>query len=271
MPELPEVETTRRGIAPHLLGQRVEAVHLRCPRLRHPVTRGLRGMLTGQTIEAVHRRAKYLLLRMERGTLLLHLGMSGTLRILLQTGEPGPHDHLDLRLENGSILRFKDPRRFGIVLWLKSDPLRHPLLRSLGPEPLSRDFDGEYLYQRSRGRRQAVKPFLMDSRVVAGVGNIYAGEALFAAGIHPARAAGRISRRRYLRLARALQGVLQRAIDAGGTTLRDFVGGDGRPGYFRIALQVYGREGQACASCATSLRTLRLGQRSTVFCPVCQR
>jgi len=271
MPELPEVETTRRGIAPHVEGRRVTKVVVRQRRLRWPVPRALQRELTGQTVKSVGRRAKYLLLGTDAGTAILHLGMSGSLRLVPADSPPGPHDHVDLVLDDGNCLRLTDPRRFGALLWTRADPARHPLLRDLGPEPFDAAFNGAYLYRRARGRRLAVKNFLMDSHIVAGVGNIYANEALFLAGIHPARPAGRISARRYERLAQSVRDILQQAIAQGGTTLRDFVGGDGRPGYFRQTLRVYGRAGQPCPVCNTRLRVTHIGQRSTFYCPRCQR
>ena len=271
MPELPEVETTRRGIAPHVEGRRVTKVVVRQRRLRWPVPRALQRELTGQTVKSVGRRAKYLLLGTDAGTAILHLGMSGSLRLVPADSPPGPHDHVDLVLDDGNCLRLTDPRRFGALLWTRADPARHPLLRDLGPEPFDAAFNGAYLYRRARGRRLAVKNFLMDSHIVAGVGNIYANEALFLAGIHPARPAGCISARRYERLAQSVRDILQQAIAQGGTTLRDFVGGDGRPGYFRQTLRVYGRAGQPCPVCNTRLRVTHIGQRSTFYCPRCQR
>jgi formamidopyrimidine-DNA glycosylase len=271
MPELPEVETARRGILPHLQGRRITGVVVREPRLRWPVPEDLERRLRGQRIEAVQRRAKYLLIRLGEGTVLLHLGMSGSLRVVPAEAPSGAHDHVDIVLAHGRALRLRDPRRFGALLWCGGDPLDHPLLRSLGPEPLGESFDGGYLYARARGRRLAVKAFLMDSHVVAGLGNIYANEALFEAGVHPGRAAGRIAQARYGRLARCIKRVLEAAIEQGGTTLRDFVREDGRPGYFRNKLQVYARADRPCPRCAGPLRGLVLGQRATVFCPRCQR
>ncbi|WJW75753.1 bifunctional DNA-formamidopyrimidine glycosylase/DNA-(apurinic or apyrimidinic site) lyase [Thiohalobacter sp. IOR34] len=271
MPELPEVETTRRGLAPHLAGRRVRSVTVRQRRLRWPVPRALERELPGQRLGELRRRGKYLLLESTAGTVILHLGMSGSLRLLPCDAPPGPHDHLDIALDDGRCLRFTDPRRFGTVLWTRRPPERHRLLAGLGPEPLGPDFDGDYLYRRSRGRRLAVKPFIMDSKVVVGVGNIYANEALFLAGIHPARPAGRIGQQRYRRLADAIREVLTAAIAAGGTTLRDFVDGDGRPGYFQQTLRVYGRGGRPCPRCGTPIRETRLAQRSTFYCPRCQR
>jgi formamidopyrimidine-DNA glycosylase len=271
VPELPEVETTRRGIEPHLRGRAAAALIVRQRQLRWPVARGLGGHLIGQPIGKVGRRGKYLLVAVGDGTLIIHLGMSGSLRVLSTDSPPGPHDHIDLVLDNDRRLRFTDPRRFGAWLWTGDPPGQHPLLSGLGPEPLGEHFSSDYLYTLSRGRRVAVKNFIMDSRVVVGVGNIYANEVLFRAGIHPARAAGRIGRQRYARLRTAIRAVLEEAIRQGGTTLRDFVGGEGRPGYFRQHLQVYGLGGTPCSSCGTSIRETRTGQRSTFYCPVCQR
>ncbi|MCP8462884.1 bifunctional DNA-formamidopyrimidine glycosylase/DNA-(apurinic or apyrimidinic site) lyase [Pseudomonas sp. ZM23] len=270
MPELPEVETTRRGIAPHLEGQRVSRVIVRERRLRWPIPEDLDVRLSGQRILQIERRAKYLLLNAEVGTLISHLGMSGSLR-LVECGLPAArHEHVDIELESGMALRYTDPRRFGALLWSQA-PLEHELLRNLGPEPLTDAFEGERLYQMSRGRSMAVKPFIMDNAVVVGVGNIYATEALFAAGIDPRREAGSISRARYVKLAQEIKRILATAIERGGTTLRDFVGGDGQPGYFQQELFVYGRGGEFCKVCGSTLREVRLGQRASVYCPRCQR
>lgn len=270
MPELPEVETTCRGIAPHLVGQRVSRVLVRERRLRWPIPEDLDVRLSGQRIEAVERRAKYLLIKAESGTLIGHLGMSGNLRLVPVGTPPAKHEHVDIELESGLALRYTDPRRFGALLW-SSDPLNHELLSKLGPEPLTELFDGERLYQLSRGRSMAVKPFIMDNAVVVGVGNIYASEALFAAGIDPRREAGSISRARYVTLALEIKRILAHAIERGGTTLRDFVGGDGQPGYFQQELFVYGRGGEFCKHCGSTLREVKLGQRASVYCPKCQR
>lgn len=270
MPELPEVETTRRGVAPHLQGRRVEAVTLRRRMLRWPIPEQISTELPGQRIEAVRRRAKYLLLDADSGSVLLHLGMSGSLRVLPQGTPARAHDHVDLHLDNGAMLRLTDPRRFGALLWQPQGEL-HELLASLGPEPLSADFNGAYLHRRAAGRSAPVKHFLMDQRIVVGVGNIYAAEALFRAGIHPARAAGRISPARWERLARAVQEILAQAIERGGTTLRDFLNPDGEPGYFEQELFVYGRAGQPCKVCGGTLRAADWGQRATVYCTRCQR
>ena len=270
MPELPEVETTRRGIAPYIEGEKVAAVVVRNARLRYPVPAGLGRTLEGLRIEAVTRRGKYLLLATARGTLIIHLGMSGSLRIVDADAAPEKHDHFDLVTATGVCLRLRDPRRFGAVLWTEADPCEHALIARLGPEPLSDTFSGDYLFQQSRGKTQAVKLFIMDGHRVVGVGNIYANEALFEAGIRPRLAAGRISRHRYEALADAIKSVLAEAIRQGGTTLRDFVNGAGQPGYFQQQLQVYGRGGEACHVCGTPIRELRLGQRATYYCAVCQ-
>lgn len=270
MPELPEVETTRRGLAPHLLGRTVVGLDVRQPRLRWPLPDELRESLRGQRILDVERRAKYLLVHTEPGSALLHLGMSGSLRVLPASTPVGAHDHVDWRLDSGQVLRFTDPRRFGSQLWQPRGQT-HPLLAGLGPEPLSDDFDGDLLWARSRGRKAAVKLLLMDQAVVVGVGNIYASEALFAAGIHPRRAAGSVSRERYARLADEIKRILAYAIRRGGTTLRDFISPDGLPGYFEQELFAYGREGEPCRVCGTPIRAIVLGQRSTFFCPRCQR
>ncbi|WP_306582662.1 bifunctional DNA-formamidopyrimidine glycosylase/DNA-(apurinic or apyrimidinic site) lyase [Dokdonella sp.] len=270
MPELPEVETTRRGLLPHLVGRRVRAVVVRQPQLRWPVAAELVAQLPGQRIEAVERRAKYLLVHTRVGSALLHLGMSGSLRVLPERTPAGPHDHVDWRLDDHRLLRLTDPRRFGCELWQAPGTV-HELLRGLGPEPLGEDFDGDVLWLRSRGRRSAVKVFIMDQAVVVGVGNIYASEALFVAGIAPRRPAGQVSRERYLRLARAIQQVLLQAIECGGTTLRDFGAPDGARGYFVQELAVYGRAGQPCRNCGTTIRHCVLGGRATYYCPRCQR
>ncbi|HRL93142.1 MAG TPA: bifunctional DNA-formamidopyrimidine glycosylase/DNA-(apurinic or apyrimidinic site) lyase [Pseudomonas sp.] len=270
MPELPEVETTCRGIAPYLQGQRVSRVIVRERRLRWPIPEDLDVRLSGQRIEGVERRAKYLLIKAEVGTLIAHLGMSGSLRLVPAETPVAKHEHVDIVLESGLALRYTDPRRFGAMLW-SDDPLNHELLRKLGPEPLTELFDGERLYQLSRGKSMAVKPFIMDNAVVVGVGNIYASESLFAAGIDPRRAAGSISKARYFKLADEIKRILAYAIERGGTTLRDFVGGDGMPGYFQQELFVYGRGGEFCKVCGSTLREIKLGQRASVYCAKCQR
>jgi formamidopyrimidine-DNA glycosylase len=270
MPELPEVETTRLGIAPHVEGRTISRVILRRNDLRWPIPRAIRTKLPGQRVEAVTRRAKWLLLHTQAGAALLHLGMSGSLRIVDARSKPRTHDHYDLALDSGKALRFNDPRRFGSLLW-QEPGATHPLLRDLGPEPLSAEFDGDWLWSRSRGRVAAVKTFLMDQANVVGVGNIYASEALFAAGIHPKRAAGSVSRVRYENLAEEIRHVLLHAISRGGTTLRDFLAPDGAPGYFEQELFVYGRAGEPCKACGTRIRSAVIGQRTTYWCPRCQK
>ncbi len=274
MPELPEVETIRRGIAPHLIGRRVTGVILRRPDLRWPIPAEIGALLPGQSIDAVERRAKYLLLHTAAGSALLHLGMSGVLRVLPADAPVGKHDHVDITLGRTPsraprILRFTDPRRFGCVLW-QAPGETHELLARLGPEPLTDAFDGDLLWHRSRGRTAAVKSFLMDNAVVVGVGNIYASEALFAAGIDPRRAAGAVSRARHARLAAEVKRTLAWAIERGGTSVRDFLRPDGTPGYFFRELRVYGRAGEPCRVCGTPIRQMVLGQRSTFWCPHCQ-
>ncbi|HET7570401.1 MAG TPA: bifunctional DNA-formamidopyrimidine glycosylase/DNA-(apurinic or apyrimidinic site) lyase [Gammaproteobacteria bacterium] len=271
MPELPEVETARRGIAPHLEGRTIREVIVRQRQLRWPVPPHLETTLAGAAVGNADRRGKYLLIRVTPGTLIVHLGMSGSLRVLPAATPPGPHDHVDVVLDNGRCLRLRDPRRFGAMLFTRDDPLAHPLLKYLGPEPLSDAFDGAYLYKVSRDRRVAIKNLLMNSRIVAGVGNIYANEALFAACIHPLRAAGRIGRARCDELAKSVKVVLTAAIAAGGTTLRDFTRDDGSPGYFRIELQVYDHAGEPCPRCGTPIKRVVSGQRATYYCPHCQR
>lgn len=277
MPELPEVETTRRGIEPHILGRRITDVLVRDSRLRWPVPPQLSECLVDACFQRARRRAKYLLLDsvpchgapQGAGTLMIHLGMSGSLRIVAQSEPPSFHDHIDIVLEDGRCLRYHDPRRFGSFHWLTSD--QHPLLDHLGPEPLEPGFSGDYLYARSRGRKTSVKQFLMDGRIVVGVGNIYANEALFLAGVRPTRPAGRIALARYRCIAEQVQILLAGAIEQGGTTLRDFVGGDGKPGYFAQRLRVYGRGGLPCRDCNGTLSEIRQNNRSTVFCKACQR
>ncbi len=271
MPELPEVETTRRGIAPHVLNNKIVKVVVRDRRLRWPVPARLIKQLEQQTIHTLDRRAKYLLFHTEHGCMILHLGMSGSLRIVPANTKPEKHDHVDIVFKSGQCLRFHDPRRFGSIHWTRRDPLRHKLLKDLGPEPLANGLNGEHLYAKSRKRIQTVKTFIMDSRTVAGIGNIYANEALFSAGIHPKRKSGRISIQRYNDLSDAIKDILQRALDKGGTTLRDFMDGEGNPGYFRQELQVYGRAGEICSQCGETIKEIRLGQRSTFYCPCCQR
>ncbi|MDD2767469.1 MAG: bifunctional DNA-formamidopyrimidine glycosylase/DNA-(apurinic or apyrimidinic site) lyase [Methylococcus sp.] len=271
MPELPEVETTRRGVAPHITGRRIVDVRVREPRLRWPVPFDLAEKLVGGAVLDVRRRGKYLLLDFEVGTLIAHLGMSGSLSICEQSLPPRKHDHVDLVFEGGICLRYHDPRRFGCLLWTEEPPEQHPLLAELGPEPLEGEFDGAHLHRLAAGRVTAVKSFIMDSHVVVGVGNIYANEALFLAGIHPGRPAGKISLARYRNLGARIAEVLAASIEQGGTTLRDFVNESGAPGYFKQVLRVYDRAGQPCRVCGEPIRCVRLGQRATYYCPRCQR
>jgi formamidopyrimidine-DNA glycosylase len=275
MPELPEVETTRRGLAPHLEGRRVLTVTLRRPDLRWPIPGEIETLLPGQTIRAVRRRAKYLLMDTDVGSAIWHLGMSGSMRVLPADTAVQAHDHVDLSIMDETqatprVLRFNDPRRFGCLLW-QAPGETHELLRELGPEPLEDDFDGSYLFERSRGRRAPVKAFLMDQRIVVGVGNIYAAEALFAAGVSPLRAAGKVSRERYDLIAAEIRRILAYAIRRGGTTLRDFLSPDGAPGYFEQELSAYGRGGEPCPRCGRPLKEAMLAQRATVWCGHCQR
>ena len=270
MPELPEVETTLRGVAPHLIGHTITEVDVREPRLRWPVPEEI-DRLAGCVFVSACRRGKYLLFDVGRGTILLHLGMSGGLRVLDPDVPWKKHDHLALRLDSGKELRFHDPRRFGCVLFCKGNPEEHLLLRDLGPEPLGEEFSADYLRALAHGRKVAIKQLIMNSQVVVGVGNIYACEALFLAGIHPLREAGKISGARLGRLVAAIRQVLSAAIDSGGTTLRDFLNEDGQPGYFKQSLNVYGREGEACKVCGRPIKRIVQAQRSTFYCGKCQR
>ena len=271
MPELPEVETTSRGIKPHIEQQSIRAITVRNGKLRWPVPEDALQTLIGQQLSKVERRAKYLLLHCETGYIVLHLGMSGNLRIVDTHQAASKHDHIDIAFANSKTLRLNDPRRFGCCLYQSYADGEHPLLANLGPEPLSDAFNLDYLYQLSRGKKQAVKSWIMSNPTVVGVGNIYAAESLFKAGIHPKRAAGNISRQRYQQLIIAIQQTLEQAITQGGTTLRDFVNSEGKPGYFQQTLQVYGREGQNCYQCGTIIRSIKLAQRSTYYCSQCQK
>ncbi len=270
MPELPEVETTRRGLEPHLVGATVADVVIRHPQLRWPVPADLPRLLRGRSILALRRRAKYLLLEFEHGALILHLGMSGSLRILSAKTPAGKHDHFDLILANGTLMRLRDPRRFGAVLWHEGDVHNHPLLAFLGPEPLGCDFDASHLYRSTRNRSISIKQCIMDNHVVVGVGNIYANEALFRAGIKPGLAAGRLGRARCARLVDEIRATLEEAIAQGGSTLRDFVDASGQPGYFQQHYWVYGRAGEPCRRCGMPIRQIKQGQRSSFYCPHCQ-
>lgn len=270
MPELPEVETTLRGVSPHVIGRRVREVIVRDKRLRWPVPETIHE-IEGCRIESGMRRAKYLLFGTKKGTLLVHLGMSGNLRVLTPDVPFKKHDHVAITLDSGRQLRLHDPRRFGAVLWITGDPLQHPLLNTLGPEPLGDAFTAAHLHAACRGKTAAIKVVIMDAHVVVGVGNIYASEALFMAGIDPRKAAGKVSRPRLEKLVQAIREVLAASIEMGGTTLRDFVNESGEPGYFAQTLRVYGREAEPCRTCGAPIKRIILGQRSTFFCPKCQR
>lgn len=271
MPELPEVETSRRGIEPHILKQTIKQIVVRESRLRWPVPNTLPELLKGIKILAVERRAKYILLRFSNGTVILHLGMSGSLRICQPETEVRKHDHIDFVLRNGHCLRLHDPRRFGCVLWTDQPIDQHKLISKLGPEPLHDDFDTAYLYQHSRNRNCSIKSFIMNSHVVVGVGNIYASESLFLAGIHPGRKAGAISRPRYQKLVNAIKQVLSESIKQGGTTLRDFLNEDGKPGYFAQKLFVYGKNGTPCQTCGNTIKQITQQKRASYYCSTCQR
>lgn len=269
MPELPEVETSRRGISPHIVNKQIKDVILRHTQLRWAIPKDLINHIENEGLLSIDRRAKYLLLNFATGTLLIHLGMSGSLRICSLESEVQKHDHVDLVFSD-CVLRYTDPRRFGAILWLGQTAEDSPLLNKLGPEPLDDDFNAAYLYVKADKRKLPVKQFIMDQSVVTGVGNIYATEALFEAGISPTRRAGNISQRRYAVLVDAIKKILQQAIQQGGTTLKDFVGADGKPGYFQQTLQVYGKAGQQCPSCETPLKAIKLAARNSVYCPNCQ-
>jgi formamidopyrimidine-DNA glycosylase len=271
VPELPEVETTRRGIEPHVVGRRITSLRVHDRRLRWPVDLALIAAVAGASIRRAGRRAKYLLLETEAGTLILHLGMSGSLRMLPRETPRIAHDHVDIELDSGQTLRFNDPRRFGSLLFTTGDPALHPLLQSLAPEPLEDDFDGEYLWKKTRRRVVAIKQLIMNSRLVVGVGNIYASEALFRARVRPRRQARSLTRRECAKLARAIKATLTMAVKAGGTTLRDYVGADGNPGYFRQKLYVYERAGLPCRVCGTAIKQFTQGGRSTYWCANCQK
>lgn len=270
MPELPEVETTRNAIMPHIAGKKILQAVVRTERLRQPIP-DLARLLPGRTVQSVERRGKYLLIACDRGWLIIHLGMSGNLWIVPACTPPGKHDHLDILFAGDTLLRFNDPRRFGLVLWTGEDPLQHPLLAAIGPEPLGDAFTGNYLFRVSRGRKTAIKQLIMESGIVAGVGNIYASEALFRAAIHPALPAGEIDPERAAQLVTAIRAVLRDSIEQGGTTIRDFRAGEETSGYYAVRLAVYGREGEPCPRCGALIGRLRLGGRSTYFCGVCQR
>jgi formamidopyrimidine-DNA glycosylase len=271
VPELPEVEITRRGLAPHLIGQIITGVVIRQPQLRWTIPADLPALLTGHTLRRLTRRAKYLLASFDHGTLILHLGMSGSLRILHAATPPEKHDHFDLLLSSGQLMRLRDPRRFGAVLWHAGDLAIHPLLAKLGPEPLEAGFDGDTLYRASRNRNTAIKLLIMDNQVVVGVGNIYANEALFRAGIRPTLPAGKLSKARCTTLAQTIRETLAESITQGGSTLRDFVDASGQPGYFQQSYWVYGRAGEPCRRCGGDVLQIKQGQRSSFYCAACQR
>lgn len=271
MPELPEVEITRRGLDAHLTGQTIANVVIRNAKLRWPIPKNLPKLLRGQTIRSLKRRGKYLLMDCGNGTLILHLGMSGSLRILPTGTPPGKHDHFDLELNNGILMRLRDPRRFGAVLWHKGDACAHRLLAALGHEPLENDFDSNYLYRATRGRSISIKQCIMDSHIVVGVGNIYANEALFRASIRPRLAAGKLSLPRCAKLVAEIRATLVEAIQLGGSTLRNFVNSSGQPGYFQQHYWVYGRNGEPCRRCGTIIKQIRQGQRSSYYCSTCQK
>ena len=272
MPELPEVETTKNGIAPHILNQTIESIEIRQPKLRWPIPDDVPAKLPGQVIREVTRRGKYIGVQTDSGTLIIHLGMSGSLYFVAPETPPMFHDHVDIHFVGlNKVLRYTDPRRFGAMLWQEGDWHAHELISHLGPEPLTDVFNVDYLYEKAKGRKQAIKQFIMDSKIVVGVGNIYANEALFMAGIRPTRAAGNISKARLAVFVECIKSVLAAAIAQGGTTLKDFVSGEGKPGYFKQELKVYGRADQPCTVCKAPLKEIRQGQRSTVFCPVCQK
>ena len=271
MPELPEVETTRRGIEPHVAGRRIERLAVHDRRLRWPVDLAMIAAVAGTAIRRAGRRAKYLLIETDAGTLILHLGMSGSLRVMPAATPRVIHDHVDIELDSGQTLRFNDPRRFGSLMFTTGDPAQHPLLKSLAPEPLEDEFDGEYLWKVTRRRAVAIKQLIMNSRLVVGVGNIYASEALFRARVRPRRAARSLSRAECNKLARAIKATLAMAVKVGGTTLRDYVGVDGNPGYFRQKLYVYERAGKPCRVCGKPVKQLTQGGRSTYWCANCQK
>ncbi|MEO1963338.1 MAG: bifunctional DNA-formamidopyrimidine glycosylase/DNA-(apurinic or apyrimidinic site) lyase [Cycloclasticus sp.] len=270
MPELPEVETTRRGIAPHIEGKRVTGVIVRQPKLRWPISAEISTLLPGLRINSVKRRAKYLLINTDKGTLIIHLGMSGSLRVVNADTAPEKHEHIDIIFNNNNCLRYKDPRRFGCLLWSSGPIGEHKLIQHLGPEPLSDAFDIDDFLPKAKAKRVPIKSLIMDGHIVVGVGNIYASEALFKAGIHPKRAANNISKARLNNLVLAIKDILAQAIEQGGTTLKDFVNSEGKPGYFQQTLNVYGRAKQPCTNCRTPIKQITIGQRSTFYCPRCQ-
>ena len=271
MPELPEVVVTLQGVLPHILGKKISHITIRNPNLRWPVPRDLSKKLSGRKLESARQRSKYMLFKFSHGHMMIHLGMSGNLKVLPNGASPEKHDHVDIYFDGKIILRFSDPRRFGSILWVDGIPERHKLLKNLGPEPFSPEFSAAHLYSLSRGRTVTIKQFLMDNKNLLGVGNIYANEVLFLSGINPKRAAGRISLSSYDNLASNVINVLTKAIKQGGTTLQDFSGNEGKSGYFRQELYVYGRGGKPCLKCKKPLKEIKLGQRSSVYCSACQK
>ena len=271
MPELPEVETTRRGISPEIENHIISKIVVRNRNLRWPIQKGLNSKLSGQRIFSVTRRAKYLILKTNIGSLILHLGMSGSLRILPNSAPVEKHDHFEIQFKDGYCLRLRDPRRFGAVFWCKDDPLKHKYLINLGPEPLEKLFNAELLFEKSRKRKTTIKQFIMDANIVVGVGNIYASESLFLAGISPKRPAGKITKQNAKDLTAAIKKILKQAIKQGGTTLKDFKSSDGKPGYFQQKLKVYDRKNEACLTCKKPIKQITLGQRSTFYCSSCQK
>lgn len=269
MPELPEVETTLRGIAPYLTGKTVRNLSITQPKLRWPIPESIQ-TLVGATVIGLHRRAKYLIAETNRGYLIIHLGMSGSLRVVTTAEQRRKHDHVEITLVGGVMIRFHDPRRFGAILWTTALPETHPLLSKLGPEPLAPEFNSQHLFAATRGKKVAIKNLVMDGHVVVGVGNIYANEALFAAGVRPGIAAGRVTKATCDQIVQSIKQVLGAAIEMGGTTLRDFVNSSGEPGYFQQALNVYGRGGEPCSQCSSLIKMRVIGQRSTFYCPACQ-
>jgi formamidopyrimidine-DNA glycosylase len=270
MPELPEVETTLRGLKPYIIHQKMANIVIYQPQLRWPIPNDLNSEIGGQMLQRLHRRGKYLLFKFQTGTLIVHLGMSGRLCILSDYLPPRQHDHVDIHFTNKTYLRFTDPRRFGALLWTRNHPLAHPLLIHMGPEPFSKHFDSRYLWEVTREKKTPIKACIMNSKVVAGLGNIYATEALFYARLHPLIAAGKTSKIQCQALTHAIKVILKKAIVKGGTTLKDYTKSDGSPGHFSLELQVYGRADQPCPRCLTTLKNTRIGQRSTVFCDQCQ-
>lgn len=272
MPELPEIETTKRGISPHITDKTIAYATVRQPKLRWPIIEDLSEQLADQRVISVSRRAKYLLIELPTGVLILHLGMSGSLRIHHDADvPPQKHDHVDIVFTDGTLLRYKDPRRFGAILWFNGLAEHHPLLCKLGPEPLSDDFTGAYLYRKLQQQKRAIKLAIMDNHILVGVGNIYANEALFRTKIHPLTPASQISQAKCLALAKEIKAVLQLAIEKGGSTLRDFVGSDGQAGYFQQEYFVYGRAKMACRTCGHEIEQIKIGQRASFYCPSCQK